>query len=106
MITQSDGSLYRQDLILTKTIHVIARKCGESRQGSIYPRRWQVRRVRVKLAIVVTRVACSVAADGESATRAGVDAFLFDRKPAPASLEGRGQAVGVARRGKRDQGPL
>ncbi|MEI8012657.1 MAG: hypothetical protein WCI27_09320 [Candidatus Omnitrophota bacterium] len=50
--------------------------------------------MRVKLAVVVTRVACSVAADGESATRTGVDAPLFDRKPAPASPEGRGQALG------------
>ncbi len=94
MPPQSDDFLYRHDLILSKTIHVFARKCGAGWQDRESPRFWQVRRVRVKLAVVVTRMSCSVAVAGKSVTRVGVDALLFDRKPAPASPEGRGQRWG------------
>ncbi len=93
MTHQFNDSLYRHDLILSKIIHVLARKCCVGGQLE-FPRRWQVRRVRVKLAIVVCKPSCSVAESGKSATRAGIDAPLFDRKPVPASLEGRGQALG------------
>ena len=93
MTHQSNDSLYRHGLILSKTIHVFARKCGAECQLEL-PRRWQVRRVRVKLAVVVTKMACPVAGEGGSATRAGIDAPLFDKKPAPARTEGRGQALG------------
>ena len=93
MISKSNGSMHMYGFGLSKVIHVFARKCGAECQLEL-PRRWQVRRVRVKLAVVVTRVACSVAGEGGSATRAGIDAPLFDKKPAPARTEGRGQALG------------
>ncbi len=93
MTQQSNDSSYRHDLILSKTIHVLARKCCVGGQLE-FPRRWQVRRVRVKLAIVVCKPSCSVAESGRSATRAGIDALLFDRKPAPARPEEQGQALG------------
>ncbi len=93
MTQQSNDSSYRHDLILSKTIHVLARKCCVGGQLE-FPRRWQVRRVRVKLAIVVCKPSCSVAESGKSTTRADIDALHFDRKPDLASSEGRGQALG------------